>query len=122
MLRGDRGGLQSQPRLSHGSRGVADHRVARGTAVRQREIEPHQLEVEAEYVRVEDPQRLVEQLLARLVAVAHDDLPPRVHAVQGRTNGLAGASAGRPTQLRRDARAAVRDRADSGKNCGRRLQ
>ncbi len=79
LLRGDRGGLQSQPRLSHGSRGVADHGVARGTAVRQREVEPHQLEVQAEYLHVEDPQCLVEQLLTRFVAVTHDDLPPRGH-------------------------------------------
>ena len=38
------------------------------------------------HVRVEDPQRLVEQLLAGLVAVAHDDLAAGGHAVQGRTN------------------------------------
>ena len=74
-LRGDGGRLEPQARLAHGGRGLADHGVGRGTAVLEREVEPHQLEVEPEHVGVEDPQRLVEQLLAGLVAVADDDLP-----------------------------------------------
>ena len=73
-LRGDGGGLESQARPAHGGSGLADHVVARRPPVSEGEIEPQQLEVEAEDPRVEHAQRFVEQLLTGLVAIADDDL------------------------------------------------
>ena len=73
-LRGDGGRLEPQARLAHGGRGLADDLVGRGPPVPEGQVEPHQLEIEPEHAGVEHPQRLVEQLLPGLVAVADDDL------------------------------------------------
>ena len=51
--------------------------LARRPPVSEREVEPEQFEVEAEDAGIEHPQRLVEQLLPGLVAIADDDLVAR---------------------------------------------
>ena len=61
------------------SRGcVIDDRVPRRPPRLQREVEARELQLEADHVRLEHSQRLLEQLLPGLVALEHDD-SLRVH-------------------------------------------
>ena len=53
--------------------------LPRAAAVLEREVEVLELELDAEDVRVEHPQRLLEQLLAGLVALEHDYPGPVGH-------------------------------------------
>ena len=59
--------------LADRSRGLVDDRVARRAAAREREVEARQRELEPDHVRLQHAQRLLEQLLAGLVALEYDD-------------------------------------------------
>ncbi len=74
LLRGDRGRLEPQPRLTHRRCSISHHPIRSGTAILERQVEAHEFQVEAEHLWGEDPQSLLEQLLAGLIALAHDDL------------------------------------------------
>ena len=71
-----------RPVSPHGGCGVADHPVGGGPPVLERQVEVHQLEIEPEDAGVEHPQRLVEELLAGLVAVADDESLHGRHAAR----------------------------------------
>ena len=73
-LRGDRGGLDPEAGGPHRGGRLVHDAVLRGAAVLEREVEVLELDLEPEQVRVEHAQRLLEQLLARFVAVQDDDL------------------------------------------------
>ncbi len=60
--------------------GVEDDLVARAAAVLEREVVALDLERQPGDVRVEDPQGLLQELLAGLVAL-HDDQGPRLGQV-----------------------------------------
>src|SRR5487761_2174982 len=62
-----------EPGLDHGGGGVADHAVVGHATVLEGEVEVGEVERDAEEVRGHHPQRLVEEFLSGLVAVAHDD-------------------------------------------------
>src|SRR5205085_3380118 len=65
--------LQAQPVLANRSRRLV-HDLVAGHAPRfEREVEPRQLELDADHVGGEDAQRLLEQLLARLVSLEDGD-------------------------------------------------
>ena len=69
--------LSPRPVSPHGGGGLADDLVGRRSPVPEGEVEPDQVEVEPEDSGVQHPQRLVEQLLPGLVAIADDDLAAR---------------------------------------------
>ena len=64
--------LIPRPGLDHRRRGLLADAVLGRAAILEREVEALQLDVEPDHVRVEHPQRLLEQLLAGLVALEHD--------------------------------------------------
>ena len=64
--------------LADRGRGLVDDRVLRGAAVFDREVETRELELEPDHIRRQDAQRLLEQLLARLVALEDDDRVPSI--------------------------------------------
>src|SRR5205807_7363018 len=70
-----RRGLQSEPVLANRGGRFVDDGVLRRPAVREREIEALQLEVDPRDVRCDDAERLLEQLLTGLVALEHHDRP-----------------------------------------------
>ena len=72
-LRRDRRGLQSEPVPADRLRGLVNDAVAGRAAARQREVEPRQRHLDADHVRGEHSQRLLEELLAGLVALEDDD-------------------------------------------------
>jgi len=72
----DGGRLDAEPRGSQGGGRVVDHLVARVAPALQREVEVLKLEVQVEDAGVEEPERLVQELFAGLVAVEHDDRLP----------------------------------------------
>src|ERR671924_88869 len=72
----DRRRLQTEPALADRGRRLHDDFVLRRPPRLEREVEALELEVEPDHVRREDAERLVEQLLARLVAL--EDRDPRV--------------------------------------------
>ena len=74
-LGGHGGRLQPQAGLPHGRRSLVDHGIGRASAVVERQIETHQLELEAQHRGVEDAQRFFEELLPCLVTLANDYLP-----------------------------------------------
>ena len=71
--RRDRRRLQPEARGTHRVGRLGDHRVRGLAAMFEREVECLQLELHVDDVRVDHPERLVEQLLAGLVATQDDD-------------------------------------------------
>ena len=63
--------------------GLGADRVLGPAPVLQREVEALQLDVDADHIRVEHPQCLLEQLLPGLVALEHD-YPPDPRAIATR--------------------------------------
>ncbi len=78
-LGGDRRRLQAEPRLRERPRGLVHDAVLRGPPVLQREVEAAQLQRQPDHLRVNHVQRLLEQLLAGLVAL-EDDYLQRLHS------------------------------------------
>ena len=72
-FRRDRRRLQPQPVLADRPRRLVHDAVRGRAAVLEREVEARELELEPDHVRLQDAQRLLEQLLARLVALEDDD-------------------------------------------------
>jgi len=72
-LRRHGGCFQSEAVLSDRCRSLVHDRVTRLAPVLEREVEAGQVEREPDHVGGDDPQRLFEQLLARLVALEDDD-------------------------------------------------
>src|SRR5690606_23767536 len=58
--------------LAHPPRRLQAHGVARRSPVLQREVEALDRDVRADHGRVEHPERLLEELLSRLVALQRD--------------------------------------------------
>ena len=75
----DRGGLDAVAGLAHRARGRQHDLVPGPAAILQREVVVLELERDAADGRVEHPQRLLEQLLARLVPLEHDNPGPVGH-------------------------------------------
>ena len=71
--------LMPKPAARIASAASCDDRVGRLAAVVEREVEARQVELEADDVGIEHPQRLLEQLLAGLVALEHDDAQRVAH-------------------------------------------
>ena len=69
----DRGRLQTEPRLLESHSRLVDDRVVRRPPRLQGEVEARELELETDYVRRENANRLLEELLTRLVALEHHD-------------------------------------------------
>ena len=78
-LRGHRGGLQPEPVLAdRGGRLV--HRPVVGLAAPfEREVEPWELELDPDHVRLEHAEALLQELLPGLVALEDDDRPLVAH-------------------------------------------
>src|SRR5579864_3468133 len=73
LLGRDRRRLQAEPVLSDRSRTLVRDAVLRLDAPLEREVETRELELHSDHVRPENAQRLLEQLLAGLVALEDDD-------------------------------------------------
>jgi hypothetical protein len=71
-LGGDRRGLDSQPGLAHRLCRLGDDRVAAFTPPLEREVEAPDLHVKAEQRRIQQAQRLLQKLLARLIPLQRD--------------------------------------------------
>src|SRR5207237_7271500 len=69
----DRRRLEAESGLSDRCRGLVDDAVLGRAAALEREVEARELEPEPGDLGVEDAQRLLEQLLARLVPLEHHD-------------------------------------------------
>jgi hypothetical protein len=69
----DRGALQPEPVPPNRRRGLVHDLVPGCTAVLERQVEARQVDRDPDHVRREDPNRLLEQLLAGLVALEDDD-------------------------------------------------
>jgi hypothetical protein len=69
----DRCRLQSEPVLPNRPRSLVHDLVVRGPAVLQREVEARKLELDPDHVGSEDPERFLEQFLARFVPFEHHD-------------------------------------------------
>src|SRR5205085_6458675 len=65
--------LQAQAVVTDRPRGLVHDTVLRRPAVLEREVEAGERDLDPDHVRREDPERLLEQLLARLVAFQDDD-------------------------------------------------
>ena len=65
--------LEPQPGFANRRGGLVDDAVLRLAPRGEREVEARQLELEPDHVRGENAQRFLEQLLAGLVALEHDD-------------------------------------------------
>ena len=65
--------LEPEAVLADRSGSLVHDAVLRRTPALEREVEARQLELEPDHVGREHPQRLLEQLLARLVALEDDD-------------------------------------------------
>src|SRR5919109_4960417 len=72
-FRRDRRRLQAEAVLPDRRGGVVDDRVVGPSPRLEREVEARQIELEADHVRHEHPQRFLEELLAGLVTLEHDD-------------------------------------------------
>ena len=98
----DRRGLQPEARLAHRARGLVDDLVAGLAPLLQREVVRVELELHAEDRRVQDPDGLLEQLLAGLVALEDDDLQgvghmaPQSISARGTAARRAGPGSGSP--------------------------
>ena len=80
-LRRNRRRLQPQAVLPDRGGGLVDDRVLRRAPRLEGEIEARQIQLDADHVRSDDPERLLEQFLAGLVAFEHHD---RVGVHRGR--------------------------------------
>src|SRR3954465_5438175 len=69
----DRGRLEPEAGLTHRAGGLVDAGVVRRAPVFEREVVALELDLALDHLRSEHPQRLLEQLLAGLVALQHDD-------------------------------------------------
>ena len=65
--------LDPEPVLADGERCLVNDAVARGAAVREREVETRERELEADHVSIEETQGCFEELLAGVVALENDD-------------------------------------------------
>ena len=65
--------FRPQPVLPDRRGGLVDDGVLRRPPVLERQVEPGELELEPDHVGLQDAERLLEQLLAGLVALEHDD-------------------------------------------------
>ena len=72
-FRGDRGGLEAEALLSDRLRSLVDDPVVRRLPRAQREVETGELELEAGHLRGEDAQGFLQEFLARVVALEHND-------------------------------------------------
>lgn len=70
---GDGGGLEPEPGRAHRLGGLGHDPVGGVPPVDQRKVEADEFEVQAEQLWVQDPEGLLEQLLAGLVALEDDD-------------------------------------------------
>ena len=80
-LWGDRCRLQPKPVRTDGGRRLVDDRVLRRAPFFEREIETRELELHPDHAGSEDAQGLLEQLLARLIALEDDDRVVVLHRV-----------------------------------------
>ena len=81
-LGGDRGRLEPEAGLAHRPGGLGDDLVGRGAPALEREVEALELYLHAEERRIEQPERLLEELLSGLVALEDDDLDRVGHAAR----------------------------------------
>ena len=78
-LRRDRGGFQPEPVLADGRGGLVHDAVVGLAAPLEREVEPRELELDADHVGREHAEALLQELLAGLVALEDDDRPLVAH-------------------------------------------
>src|SRR5205807_4575140 len=76
-----------------------DDAVVRGPAIVQGEVEALEVQRDLEDLAIEDPQRLLEQLLARLVALQHGDTQRFGHGARVRSADLWTSAAGAASPL-----------------------
>ena len=76
----DRGCLQSQARHEHRLGGLGHDLVAGRPSMAKREVEALELELDSQQPRIQEAHRLLQQLLAGLVALHHHDLDRVDHA------------------------------------------
>jgi hypothetical protein len=89
----DGGRLQTEAGVPQRCCRVMDDCVLRGATRLQREVEAWKVELESDHVGSEHPESFLEQLLAGLVSLEHDD-PLRVHGGASLVAGLRPAPVG----------------------------
>jgi hypothetical protein len=72
-FRGDRGGLEAEALLSDRLGSLVDDPVVRRSPRAQREVKTGELELEAGHLRGEDAEGFLQEFLARVIALEHND-------------------------------------------------